>query len=155
MLANKISLTYPSQHYTMHWSHFTSRRVPFEIRKYQSLQMPMWLNSWLENPISYENKRFIKSVLQCKLGCTGMKRLWHQYKGNFRCSWIVPDMWRPNGQRLITSGQSSDLSAKSISWHLLNASFSINYSNIMPDNYDKKSALRQSVPEAHLPNNFL
>jgi len=45
-------------------------------------------------------------------------------------------------------------STKPIKWHLSNASFLINYSNIMSDNYCKKLGLGQLVPEAHSPHNL-
>jgi len=56
---------------------------------------------------------------------------------------------------LIGRGQLINWSAKSIRWHLLNASFSINYSNIMSDNTCRKSGLRQPVTEAYSPKNLL
>jgi len=49
--------------------------VLFENRKYQSLQWPMWMNSWQQNPISYKNKIFIKSELQWRFTCKGLKTL--------------------------------------------------------------------------------
>jgi len=47
--------------------------VPFEIRKCCSLRMPKWMNYYQENPIIYENKRFIKSVLQWRFSWMGLK----------------------------------------------------------------------------------
>jgi len=155
LTANKITLTYPSQHETMHWMNFTRRRVPFENRKCRSLGRPKWMNSWQWNPISYENKSFIQSMLQWKFRCMGPTRLQHQNGGNFRCAWIEPDKRQLNGQMLISRGQSSNYSAKSIRWHLSNTSFSINYSNIMSNNYYNESGLRQPVAEAYSPKSLL
>jgi len=153
--ANKIMVIFPSQHYTMHWGDFTRWRVHFENRKCQSLQRPKWMNRWQENPISYKNKTFTKSVLQWRFSCTGLNRLLPQKEDDFRCAWIEPNKWQPYGQILIGRGQLSDCSAKSIRWHLLNQRFSINYANIMSDNYCRKSGIRQPVPEAHSPTNLL
>jgi len=139
----------------MHGSDFTRSRVPFEIRKCRSLARPKWRICWQENPISYENKRFIKSVLQWRLSCTGLKCSLQQNKGNFRCSWIEPEKRKPYGHMLIGKGQLSDWSMKSSRWHLRNSSFSINYSNNMSDNYCKKSGLRQLVLEAYWLKNLL
>jgi len=50
---------------------------------------------------------------------------------------------------LITRGQSSDWSVKSIRSHPANKCFSINYSDIMTDNYCRKSGPREPVPEAY------
>ena len=82
----------------------------------------------------------------------GLKRFPQQNVGNFRCAWTDPDKRQPHGQMLIVRRQMSDWSAKSIRWHLLNARLSINYSNIMSDNYCKKSGPGYLVPEANLPN---
>jgi len=57
--------------------------------------------------------------------------------------------------KIISRGHKSNCSAESTRWDLLNANFSIKYSNIMSDNYCSKSRLRQLVPEAHLPNDWL
>jgi len=153
--ANTITLIYPSQHFRLHWSDFTRRTVYFEIRKCRSLRRPKWMNYWHENPISNEHKRWIKSVLQRRFSCMGLKRLLHQKEGNFRWAWIEPNKQQPYSQILISRGQSSDWSAKFIRWHLLNTSFLINYSNIMSDNYCRKFGLRPPVPEANSPNIFL
>jgi len=139
----------------MHWSDFTWRTMPFEIRKCQSLGRPKWMNYWQENPIMYNNKRFMKSVLQWRFSCTWLKRFLHQYEHNVRCTWIQPNEWQPDGQMLIGKGQSSDWSVKSIRWHLLNASFSTNYSNILSDNHCRKSGQRQPVSEAYSLKNWL
>jgi len=139
----------------MHWSDFTRRRVPFETRKCQSGRTPKWMNYWQENPIISENKRFIKSVLQWRFSCVGLKGLQHQNEGSFRCAWIEPDKRQPYGQMLICRGQSSDWRAKSISWHLLKASVSINHSNVTNDNYCSESGLRQPIPEAYSPKYLL
>jgi len=80
------------------------RWFPSKRRIYRSLHRPKWINSWKENPISYENHRFIKSMLQLRFRCTGLKRLLHQNKGNFRCTWMEPDHWQPNRQMLIGWG---------------------------------------------------
>jgi len=138
----------------MHWSNSTISRGLFQIRKCQSLWWPMCLNCWQQNPISYQDKWFIKSMLQWKFWCTGLNRILHQKKGNFRCAWNVPDKRQPNDQRLMARGQSSNWCTKSIRWHLSNTSFSINYSNITSDNYFKKPGLRQLVPEAYSPENL-
>jgi len=153
--ANRIILIYPSQHWTIHWSDFTRRPEPFKIRKCQSLRRPKWMFYWQENPISDENKRFIKFVLQWTFSYTGIKRLLHQNEGSFRCAWIEPDKRQPSGQVLIGRGLLTDLSAKSIRRYLLNASFSIYYSNIICVNYWMKAGLIQPVPEACLAKNFL
>jgi len=149
--ANNMTLIYPSHHWTMHLSDFTRRKVPFEIRECRSLRRPKWMNFWQENPIINENKRFIKSVLQWRFSCTGLKRLLHQNDGYSRCTWIEADRRQLYGQMLIGRWQSSDWSAKSIRRHLQNASFKIDYSNIMSANYCRKSGLRQPVPEAYSP----
>ena len=138
----------------MDGSDFTRRRVPLEIRKCRSLRKAKWMNYWQENPSIYENERFITSVLQWRFSCTGLQRLLHQNEGNVRCTWIEPDKRQPYGQMLIGRGQLINWSAKSIMWHLLNASFSMNYSNIRCDNYFRKSGLRQPVPAAYLPTNL-
>jgi len=135
----------------MHWSDFRRRRVPFKIRKCRSLRMPQRMNYWEENHISYENKRFIKSMPQWRFSCTGLKWWLYHNECNFSCAWIEPNKWKPYGQMLIGRGHLSDWGAQSIRWHLLNASFSINVSNITSDNYWRKSGLRQPVPEAHSP----
>jgi len=155
MSANKITLIYPSQYKTMHWHNFTRRRVPFEIRKCWSLQPPKWKNYCQENPIIYDNTRFIQSVLQWRFSLMGLKLLLHQNEDNFKCAGIEPNKPQLYGQMLIGKGQLSNWSAKSNRWHLLNASFSINYSNIMSNNYCRKSGLRQPVPEAYSPKYFL
>ena len=114
------------------------------------------MNSWQENPISYKNKRFIKSVLQWRLWCTGLNRLLlQQNEGKFRCASIVPNKWQPDGQMLIGRGQKSDWSTKSINGHLLNECFAINYCNIMSNNYCRKLGIRQLVAAAHLLKNLL
>jgi len=139
----------------MHWSDFTTGRVSFEIRKCRSLQRLKCMDYWQENPILYENKRFIKAVLQWRFSCMGLKRLLHQNKGNFRCSWIEPNKQQPYGQMLIGRGQLNDWNAKSIRQYLPNASCAINYSNTMCDNYWRKLGLRPLVPEAYLPKILL
>jgi len=83
------------------------------------------------------------------------EKVQHRTEANFRCAWIEPDKQQLNGQRLIGRGQSSDWSTKFIRWHRSKASFSINYSTIMSDNYYKQSGLRQPVPEAHWPKILL
>ena len=153
--ANKVTLINPSQHGTMHWSYFTRRRVPFEIKKCRSLWRPKWMNYWQENPIIYEHKRFMKFVLQWMFSCTGLKRFVYQNKRNFRFTWIEPDKRQPYGQMLIGKGQLSDWSAKFIRWHVRKASFLINHSNTMSDNCCRKWGLRQRVPEAYSPKNLL
>jgi hypothetical protein len=97
----------------------------------------------------------IKSVLQWRFSCMGLKRLVHQNEGNFRFAWIVPDKRQPYGQILIGRGQLSDWSPKSIRSHLHNVNLSTNYSNIICDNYCRKSGLRQPVPEAYSQINLL
>jgi len=64
------------------------------------------------------------------------------YKNHQYNRLVEPDKRQAYGQMLIGRGQSSDCSAKSISWYLLNTSLSINYSYIMSDNYCRKSGLR-------------
>jgi hypothetical protein len=39
-----------------------------------------------ENPISYMNRRFIKSVAEWGFSCMGLQRLLYQNDGNFRCA---------------------------------------------------------------------
>jgi len=139
----------------MHCTDFTRRRVQFEIRKCGSLGKPTWMNYRQENPISYEHKRSRKSVLQWRFSCTGRKRLLHQNEENFRWVWNEPDKRQPYGLMLIRRRKLSDCSTKSITWHLLNGSFSINYSNIIRDHYGWKSGLRQLVTEAYSPKDLL
>jgi len=73
----------------------------------------------------------------------------------FQLPWIQPDNWQPNGQMLISSRQKSDWSKPSIRWHLKNATFVIHHSNIIRDNYCRKSGPRQQVLDAHLPKHLL
>jgi len=72
-----------------------------------------------------------------------------QNAGSSMCASIEPDRRQSLCQILIVRRQLSDWSAKSIKWHRLNTSLLINYSNIMTDNYCRKSELRQPVPEAY------
>jgi len=153
--ANTITPINPSQHKTMNWSDFKRWKVHFENRKCRSLCRPKWMNCWQQNSISYMNKRCIKSILQWRFRCMGLRRLPHQNEGNFGCAWIHPDKWQPYGQMLISRVQLSDWSAKSIWWYMLNPRFSINYSKIKSDNYCGKSGLRQPVPEAQWPKYML
>jgi len=139
----------------MHWSDFRWRRVHFDIRKCGSLRRPMWMNDWHKNARIYENERFINSLLHWRFSCPGLRRLQHQNESNFRCTSVEPDKGQPYGQMLIGRGQLSNWSAKSIRWELLNASFSMNYSNIMSNNYCTMSGLRQLVPEAYSPKLML
>jgi len=139
----------------MDCSDFTGRRKLFDVWKCRSLRRRKSMNSCQWNPISYVNKRFILSVLQCKFCCTGLKRLLHQNKSNFRYVWTEPDKCQPNDERLTASGQSSNWSAQSIIWHMWNASFSRNYSNITSENHYNKSGHRQPVWEAHSLENLL
>jgi hypothetical protein len=133
----------------MHRSDFRRKKVPFRMRKCWSLQRPKWMNYCQENPISYENNRFMKPVPQWRFSCKELKRLLCQNEGNFRYTWERPDKWQLYGQMLIIRGQLSDWSAISIRWHLLNARFSICDSRIMSINYWRNSGLRQLVPEAY------
>jgi len=138
----------------MHGSKFPRTRVPNENRKCWSLRSPKLINSWLWNPISYEDKRF--NHLCCNW-CSGIQD-WKGYytkTKDFRWAWKVPDKRRPNVQRLLVTGQSSDWSTQCITWHWPNGCFSVHYSNIMSNNYFNMSGLRQQVPEAHLLNNWL
>jgi len=107
------------------------------------------MNCRQENRISNKNKRFRQFVLQWRFMCTALKRL-QQSEGYFRCTWIELNKRRPNGQMLISSVQKRDCSTKSIKWHVLNSTFSINDSNIISDNYGRKLGLKWFVPEAHL-----
>jgi len=131
------------------------KKSAFENRECQSQQRPKWMNSCQENPISYENERFIQAVLQWPFRCTGLNRLQEQNEGNIRCAWIGPDKGQPNGQMLIGPRHKSDWSTQSIRWHQLNTSFSLHYPNIMGEHNSRRSGLRQPVPEAHSPNNLV
>jgi len=139
----------------MHASDFTRRYVGFENRKSRTWRWPKWMKSWQENPISYETKRLIKSILQWMLRCLGLKRLQQLNEGNFRGTWMEPNKRQRNGHMLIGRGQTSDWSMKSIKWHWLNPSFLMDYSNIMSDNHCKNSGLIQPVLDAHSPRKFL
>jgi len=59
LLANNVTLIYPSQQWMMCWSDYTRRRVHFKNRKCRSLWRSKWINCLQVNPISYEDKRFI------------------------------------------------------------------------------------------------
>jgi hypothetical protein len=49
------------------------------------------MNYWQEHPIIFMNIRFMKSVLQWRFTCMGLKRLQHQNESNFRCARIESD----------------------------------------------------------------
>jgi len=104
-LANKITRIYPSQQVSMHRGNVKWRRRLFKHRNCRGLHRPMWMNNWQQNHISYEYKWFIKSVLQWRFRCMGLKPLLQQTEGNFRCTWIERNKWQPNGQMLIGRGQ--------------------------------------------------
>jgi len=115
----------------------------------------MWKNYWQENPITYKNKRVIKSIPQWKCRYMGLTRSLQHNEGNFWCSWIGPNNHQSNGQMLISCGEKNDWNEKSIRWHMLNASCLKHFSNLVSDNYCRKSGLRQVVPEPHSENNSL
>jgi len=139
----------------MHWSNVTQRTVHFKNRKYQGWQRPKCMNSWQDNPISYEQKRLKKFVLLWRFRWTELKRLLQYQEGNITCTWIEPDKLQPNGQMLIGRGQKSNWGTKSIRWYLLNTNFSTNYYNIMRDAYCRKLGPRQPVTEAHQQKHLL
>ena len=73
LLGNKISRLYLLKTKPMHSSDFTRRRVLFENRKCHSLLRPKSMTCWQRNPISSENKTFIRFVLQWRPLCIGLK----------------------------------------------------------------------------------
>jgi len=154
LLVNKITRIYSSNHQTTHCSNFSSRRVLFKNRTYRSLRRRKWMTCWQGNPISYAKKWFIRFMLQWRPLCMGLKRFPQQNIGNFRCAWTEPDKQQRLDQMLIVRRQLSDWSAQSIKWHLLNASFLINYFNVISDNNCSKLGRRQPVPEANSPKNL-
>jgi len=89
------------------------------------------------------------SALQSRFCCTGLKRSLPSKRVNFRCTWIEPEQQQPYGQMLIGRWQLSDWSMESVRWHLLNSSFSINYSHIMSNNYCRKSRGKRSQKQIH------
>jgi len=110
------------------------------------------MNCWQENPISYESKRFTQFKLQWRFRCTRLKGLLQQNKGNLWWAWIEPNKRQQNDRMLIVRGPKSHRSTKSIRWHLLNVSFSINSPNIIIANSCRKLGIMQPVPAAHSPN---
>jgi len=139
----------------VHGSSFTTRWVHFGTRKYWNVGSPKWMKSWQQNPIGYDNIWFIKSMLQCRFSCSGLKMLLQKNTGNCRYTRIEPDKQLPSEQVLIGRGQKCDWSAKSSRWHLLNWTFSIDFSNIMSDNHCSRSGWRQLLPEARSPKHLL
>jgi len=105
LLANKITVINPSQHYMMHWRDFTSRRVLLKSRDCQSLRQPKRMNNWQQNLVGCEYKCFIKIIQLLRLRCTAVKWLHRPNEGIFRCAWIEPNNGQPNGQILISRVQ--------------------------------------------------
>jgi len=96
----------------------------------------------------------MRFVLQWRPLCIVLKLFPQHNTGNFSSTWIVPSKQQPLGQMLIVRGESSKKSARSILWHLLNASCSIKYSDNIRDNYCRNSESRQLVPAAYCPKNL-
>jgi len=140
LLANKITWTYLSTHWTMHLSNCNGRRRFFVNRTCRSLRRLLWITCCQRNAISYVNKSFIWFVLHWGLLCMRLKRFPQSNVGNFRCALTEPNTRRWRGQTLIVRQQRSDWSAKPIRWHLLEERFWINYSNIIRVNYCLKTS---------------
>jgi len=105
---------------------FYKKKGTFLVQKISKSAMANCMNSCQENPISYDNKRFIISMLRWMFRCTPLKWLHETGEGKFRCARTEPDKRQPCGQMLTGRVQTSDWSAKSITWHLSNARCSIN-----------------------------
>jgi len=97
LLANKITLIYPLQHFMMHWSDFTKARMLFANWRCQSLRRPKRMNTLQEMPISYENETLLQSEPRSRFRCMGLKWFQQQAKGNSRSAWIEPDKRQPYG----------------------------------------------------------
>jgi len=94
-------------------------------------------------------------MLRWRFWCTGLQRLPPHNRAICKCVWIEPNQQQPEGQIIIGWGQKSYWRGKCIRWHPLNASISMNYSNLMNVNYFKKSEQWRPLPEAHPLTNLL
>jgi len=77
----------------------------FERRKWRSLRRPKQRICSQRNRMSDANKWSVRSVLQWRPLCMGLKRFPQQTIGNLTCAGIEPDMRQPLGQMLIISRQ--------------------------------------------------
>jgi hypothetical protein len=75
LIPNNINCINLSQHEMMHRKRFYKKLCAVLEQKIRSMQRPRWMKCWQVNPMSYEYKRFIQSILQWRIRCTGLKKL--------------------------------------------------------------------------------